>query len=1192
MENVTRDVEFTYEELIEQNKALSEELSQCQHDKDFVWNLWKNLQVEKPDMTNIISQVVDREQQKSDAKDLKVLNILQQKDNQIKILEDISADLQTQLKQSSERLSDLLLQKSDWDERRKERQEEKRKLEFQLEEKQEILKTRESHASIVENETRERLVQLQKKNTDLLEENTKLVESVNSLTVNLNNKEKEIKELKESLMLKDEEVVKRIQDLDEECQQKQVLFNEKEDVDKKIGELKEKLLSVNSKFEDARENFDIRGEQLQRNVQVIQEQDERLEQQDVEIQNMRKQLDEHKTCKQHIADQSQLIQSLEALQDETQKVLSKQQATHQDEVGTCQKTITKVSKKNKKLQHVVEKLLAENNNIKENEKMTRIELQKRNEEISTLAEASKRFADTTLCSRCGELEEELQKCHSNYNKLLRNYERNHLATTQNSFDKGFADLNSSLSEIEASNTHDFYKAKIQTETIEKLQQLVKNMEAELRSTRRAHKQRHQRYKVLQENYNLALQQLATYEEISILSPKQEERAAPRASAKSLQHENSKSVWNELEHYRKEFEKLNDERPGIEEELDEMRVKTSRDETKIAHLNLKLLELENAFRLKEEEQDKNIKHLQSSEIYSLQKQLEIWKDKVYTSEREIIALTEANSKFIDRERFLQNEMQRIQSEAETLRKVTPLHEQATQTDVTETDSRKLFDKMNEVIDAVQSDRLTVNQLDSSAQTTTSKSYATLATQTSPNKNRTKARHAECSTQTDLTSDSSPEGKKEEVEEDRVTKKKKKLRSETQRLQLLKSNLSQENRSLKKRIFSLETQVSQLRESRSSLEKHVETLQLENENFKSELVANLQKLQATREILQERSRELEESSHELQQLRSFHRKDNNEVNTLSAELKTMENKLKHAAKECSKMSFETKTLKGENEMLSVKLKEYQERITSIEKTLSQKKTYTNELKEKYNELKDNTEKDVESQESLSRKLKSALERDIKNKNYIENLKSKVDTLTTDKVILQQSLTAVKSELENKSRLLHDSQVLCRQAETAIGEMENTAYEQLHQQQKGFDEKHGVIKTRYHKCVAKVNEHKIVVKNFMETMLSQIHDHRSQLLENHKQDVKRKEKRKEEEFFKNKAHDVACSILNMSTADLHEFMQEEHEIQPSIPQYEDNDIREKLELILKKESNFGKILTKFLLDIVSYDITLREKLILDAT
>lgn len=64
----------------------------------------------------------------------------------------------------------------------------------------------------------------------------------------------------------------------------------------------------------------------------------------------------------------------------------------------------------------------------------------------------------------------------------------------------------------------------------------------------------------------------------------------------------------------------------------------------------------------------------------------------------------------------------------------------------------------------------------------------------------------------------------------------------------------------------------------------------------------------------------------------------------------------------------------------------------------------------------------------------------------------------------------------------------------------------------------------------------------MLSQIHDHRSQLLENHKQDVKRKEKRKEEEFFKNKAHDVACSILNMSTADLHEFMQEEHEIQVS--------------------------------------------------
>ena len=29
-------------------------------DKDFVWNLWKNLQVEKPDITSVVNSVVER----------------------------------------------------------------------------------------------------------------------------------------------------------------------------------------------------------------------------------------------------------------------------------------------------------------------------------------------------------------------------------------------------------------------------------------------------------------------------------------------------------------------------------------------------------------------------------------------------------------------------------------------------------------------------------------------------------------------------------------------------------------------------------------------------------------------------------------------------------------------------------------------------------------------------------------------------------------------------------------------------------------------------------------------------------------------------------------------------------------------------------------------------------------------------
>uniref|UniRef100_A0A3B4FVV5 Centlein, centrosomal protein n=1 Tax=Pundamilia nyererei TaxID=303518 RepID=A0A3B4FVV5_9CICH len=45
--------------LEEQVKTLSDELLQCQADKEFVWSLWKRLQVANPDLTQAVSLVVE-----------------------------------------------------------------------------------------------------------------------------------------------------------------------------------------------------------------------------------------------------------------------------------------------------------------------------------------------------------------------------------------------------------------------------------------------------------------------------------------------------------------------------------------------------------------------------------------------------------------------------------------------------------------------------------------------------------------------------------------------------------------------------------------------------------------------------------------------------------------------------------------------------------------------------------------------------------------------------------------------------------------------------------------------------------------------------------------------------------------------------------------------------------------------------
>lgn len=69
--------------LVNKIKYLEEELANVKADKEFVWSLWKQLQSSNPNLTSAISQVVQREKDKSEIKDRKVLEILKIKDRKL-----------------------------------------------------------------------------------------------------------------------------------------------------------------------------------------------------------------------------------------------------------------------------------------------------------------------------------------------------------------------------------------------------------------------------------------------------------------------------------------------------------------------------------------------------------------------------------------------------------------------------------------------------------------------------------------------------------------------------------------------------------------------------------------------------------------------------------------------------------------------------------------------------------------------------------------------------------------------------------------------------------------------------------------------------------------------------------------------------------------------------------------------------
>ena len=67
-------------------KYLEDELANAQADKEFVWSLWRQLQANNPDVTNAISSVIQREKEKNELRDTKILEILKIKDDKIKSL--------------------------------------------------------------------------------------------------------------------------------------------------------------------------------------------------------------------------------------------------------------------------------------------------------------------------------------------------------------------------------------------------------------------------------------------------------------------------------------------------------------------------------------------------------------------------------------------------------------------------------------------------------------------------------------------------------------------------------------------------------------------------------------------------------------------------------------------------------------------------------------------------------------------------------------------------------------------------------------------------------------------------------------------------------------------------------------------------------------------------------------------------
>ncbi|KAM7092171.1 centlein isoform 2-T2 [Molossus nigricans] len=637
--------------LEEELSSLKEELALCQADKEFVWSLWKRLQVTNPDLTQAVSLIVEREKQKSEAKDRKVLEILQVKDAKIQELEQRESGLKRDI-------NDLV----------------KRKI-------------------IVDEENaflRKEFSDLQKKFKDKRQEVKDTKECVQ-------NKEEQKRLVIKNLEEENEKLSTRCADLlnDLEKLRKQELHWRKEkcSIDAKIKAFEDNLIEARKEIEVSQSKYNALSLQLtNKQTELIQK--------DMDITLVRKELQElqnlYKQNSAHTAQQAELIQQLQVLNMDTQKVLRNQEDVHTAEsisyqklynelhicfettksseamlrqsVVSLQDQLFKKEQENAKLKDKLQESLGAPYSLPQESDSDHSEQVFQRPSLSSL--------ETLMVSQKSEIEFLQEKLKKANEKLSENRfiskspsEKSILTSAEGKPKEPPVKRSRSLSPkssfTDSEALKELREAERKIENLEKALQLKNQENDELRD---AHEKRKERLQMLQTNYRAVKEQLKQWEEGSGMT---ESRKIKGTDPQQLRPEDSVAVWNELAYFKRENQELMIQKMNLQEELDKLKVHISIDKATIQELNTQIAEKreEQLFRYGEDDgfkkstPEKNGKEMLEQ---TLQKVIEL-ENRLKSFEKRSRKLKEGNKKLTKENDFLKSLLKQQKEEAETREK---------------------------------------------------------------------------------------------------------------------------------------------------------------------------------------------------------------------------------------------------------------------------------------------------------------------------------------------------------------------------------------------------------------------------------------------------------------------------------------------------------------------------------------------
>ncbi|XP_074426664.1 centlein isoform X3 [Larus michahellis] len=538
-------------ELEEELRSLAEELSRCQADKEFVWCLWKRLQVSSPDLTQAVSLVVEREKQKAEVKDRRVLEILQAKDSKIEILEQ-------RLTGQQQEINNLIQRKNAVDEENAHLKNEFSNLNQKFKDKSQELKDTEECAQKKEEQNRLVIKNLEEENKGL---NTCCADLLN--------------------------------DLEKLRKQEAQWETEKSGNDARIKNLETDLAEAREQMKELRSICS----NLSSQVAVKQEE---LSQKDCDVIRAKKELQElqnlYRQNIEHTAQQAELIKQLQTLNTDTQKVLKDQEDAHTAETTSYQKLYNELTScfetvKTSEIQLQRNCALLQDQLLGKDEKICQLqeELQQAHDalnqdscpkcEVQVFQQPSLSELECLITMQKSEIEllqEKLKKASLNlaeHNLYATDTLENNIRTGRKHEEPPVKRSRSLSPKSSFRESEELRKLKIAERKIENLEKTLRLKTRESDELRAAHEKCEERLQMLQTNYRALKEQLKQWEEGDSRIESSKSRYQ-HADPRQLCQEDSDAVWNELAFFKREHKKLLIEKLNLEEELDQMKVHRS------------------------------------------------------------------------------------------------------------------------------------------------------------------------------------------------------------------------------------------------------------------------------------------------------------------------------------------------------------------------------------------------------------------------------------------------------------------------------------------------------------------------------------------------------------------------------------------------------------------------------------------